>query len=105
MTNASSSSNSGQPIATLPDTLPAPQTSYGMHKLVCEHLVADYTRTGYVDGRAARLMTVTVRPVSTAVVVPDTTTSPSSSALTTLSPSSTASIAIKGSGATLTVNV
>ncbi len=43
-------------------TLPAPQTSYGTHKLVCEHLVADYTRKGYIDGRAARLMTVTVRP-------------------------------------------
>lgn len=43
-------------------TLPAPQTSYGMHKLVCEHLVADYTRKGYIDGRSARLMTVTVRP-------------------------------------------
>ncbi|HEX6706956.1 MAG TPA: D-erythronate dehydrogenase [Albitalea sp.] len=44
------------------DTLPAPQTSYGTHKLVCEHLVADYTRKGYIDGRSARLMTVTVRP-------------------------------------------
>lgn len=44
------------------DTLPTPQTSYGTHKLVCEHLLADYTRKGYVDGRAARLMTVTVRP-------------------------------------------
>ena len=44
------------------DTLPAPQTSYGVHKLVCEHLIADYTRKGYIDGRAARLMTVTVRP-------------------------------------------
>jgi nucleoside-diphosphate-sugar epimerase len=43
-------------------TLPAPQTSYGTHKLVCEHLVADYTRKGYIDGRSARLMTVTVRP-------------------------------------------
>jgi nucleoside-diphosphate-sugar epimerase len=43
-------------------TLPLPQTSYGTHKLVCEHLIADYTRKGYVDGRAARLMTVTVRP-------------------------------------------
>ena len=43
-------------------TLPAPQTSYGTHKLICEHLVADYTRKGYIDGRAARLMTVTVRP-------------------------------------------
>jgi nucleoside-diphosphate-sugar epimerase len=44
------------------DTLPTPQTSYGTHKLVCEYLVADYTRKGYIDGRAARLMTVTVRP-------------------------------------------
>ena len=44
------------------DTLPAPQTSYGTQKLICEHLVADYTRKGYIDGRAARLMTVTVRP-------------------------------------------
>lgn len=44
------------------DTLPAPQTSYGTQKLICEHLVADYTRKGYIDGRAARLMTVMVRP-------------------------------------------
>jgi len=43
-------------------TLPTPQTSYGTQKLICEHLVADYTRKGYIDGRAARLMTVTVRP-------------------------------------------
>ncbi|MDH5538738.1 MAG: SDR family oxidoreductase [Rhizobacter sp.] len=43
-------------------TLPAPQTSYGVQKLICEHLVADYTRKGFIDGRAARLMTVTVRP-------------------------------------------
>jgi nucleoside-diphosphate-sugar epimerase len=44
------------------DTLPVPQTSYGIQKLICEHLIADYTRKGYIDGRAARLMTVTVRP-------------------------------------------
>jgi D-erythronate 2-dehydrogenase len=50
------------PALVADDTLPAPQTSYGTHKLVCEHLVADYTRKGYIDGRAARLMTVTVRP-------------------------------------------
>jgi len=43
-------------------TLPTPQTSYGTHKLICEHLIADYTRKGHIDGRAARLMTVTVRP-------------------------------------------
>ena len=44
------------------DTLPTPQTSYGTHKLICEQLIADYTRKGFIDGRAARLMTVTVRP-------------------------------------------
>ncbi len=50
------------PAIVADDTLPAPQTSYGMQKLVCEHLLADYTRKGFIDGRAARLMTVTVRP-------------------------------------------
>jgi nucleoside-diphosphate-sugar epimerase len=50
------------PAVVADDTLPAPQTSYGMQKLVCEHLIADYTRKGFVDGRSARLMTVTVRP-------------------------------------------
>ena len=50
------------PAVVADETLPAPQTSYGTHKLICEHLVADYTRKGYLDGRAARLMTVTVRP-------------------------------------------
>ena len=44
------------------DTLTTPKTSYGTHKLMCEHLIADYGRKGYVDGRSARLMTVTVRP-------------------------------------------
>jgi nucleoside-diphosphate-sugar epimerase len=44
------------------DTLPMPQTSYGTQKLICENLIADYTRKGYIDGRAARLVTVTVRP-------------------------------------------
>ena len=50
------------PAIVTDTTLPTPQTSYGMHKHVCEHLVADYTRKGYLDGRSARLMTVTVRP-------------------------------------------
>lgn len=44
------------------DTLPTPQSSYGIQKFICEQLVADYTRKGYIDGRAARLMTVSVRP-------------------------------------------
>ncbi len=44
------------------NSLPSPQTSYGTHKLMCEYLIADYTRKGYIDGRSARLMTVAVRP-------------------------------------------
>ncbi len=43
-------------------TLPTPQTSYGTHKLMIEHMVSDYTRKGFIDGRSARLMTVAVRP-------------------------------------------
>jgi len=44
------------------DTLPTPQTSYGIQKFIGEQLTADYTRKGYIRGRAARLMTVSVRP-------------------------------------------
>jgi D-erythronate 2-dehydrogenase len=44
------------------DTLPMPQSSYGIQKFICEQLVADYTRKGCIDGRSARLMTVSVRP-------------------------------------------
>ena len=50
------------PSVVTDTTLPTPQTSYGIQKHICEHLVADYTRKGYIDGRSARLMTVTVRP-------------------------------------------
>jgi nucleoside-diphosphate-sugar epimerase len=44
------------------DTPPAPRLSYGAHKLICEILIDDYTRRGYIDGRALRLPTVMVRP-------------------------------------------
>jgi D-erythronate 2-dehydrogenase len=50
------------PAVCADDTLPVPQTSYGIQKLICEQLIADYTRKGFVDGRSVRLMTVTVRP-------------------------------------------
>jgi D-erythronate 2-dehydrogenase len=43
-------------------TLPVPQTSYGTQKFMIEQLLADYTRKGFLDGRAVRLMTVSVRP-------------------------------------------
>jgi D-erythronate 2-dehydrogenase len=44
------------------DTWPIPQTSYGTQKVMCEYLLADYTRKGFLNGRAVRLMTVSVRP-------------------------------------------
>ncbi|HWF83131.1 MAG TPA: D-erythronate dehydrogenase [Streptosporangiaceae bacterium] len=44
------------------DTLPNPQSSYGVQKFICEQMLADYTRKGFVRGRAIRLMTVSVRP-------------------------------------------
>jgi len=44
------------------DTLSTPQSSYGIQKFICEQLVADYTRKGFIDGRSVRLMTVVVRP-------------------------------------------
>lgn len=43
-------------------TPPAPRLSYGAQKLVCEILIDDYTRRGYIDGRALRLPAVLVRP-------------------------------------------
>ena len=43
-------------------TLPTPQSSYGIQKLMCEQLVADYARKGFIRGRSVRLMTVSVRP-------------------------------------------
>jgi len=44
------------------DTRPAPSLSYGAQKLMCEVLINDYSRRGYVDGRTLRLPTVLVRP-------------------------------------------
>jgi nucleoside-diphosphate-sugar epimerase len=44
------------------DTPPAPRISYGAQKLVCEILIDDYSRRGFIDGRSLRLPTVMVRP-------------------------------------------
>ena len=53
--------------APLPDPIPddfhqTPQTSYGTQKAICELLISDYTRRGFVDGYALRLPTICVRP-------------------------------------------
>ncbi len=49
------------PVVT-DDTTPMPQSSYGVQKLIGELLVGDYTRKGFIDGRAVRLPTIVVRP-------------------------------------------
>src|SRR6516165_2579703 len=50
------------PPAVGDETPLTPQTSYGTQKAIGELLVNDYSRKGFVDGRAVRLATVVVRP-------------------------------------------
>jgi nucleoside-diphosphate-sugar epimerase len=50
------------PPAVGDETALTPQTSYGTQKAIGELLVGDYSRKGFVDGRALRLPTVVVRP-------------------------------------------
>jgi len=50
------------PPAVGDDTALTPETSYGTQKAIGELLVNDYSRKGFVDGRAVRLPTVVVRP-------------------------------------------
>ncbi len=61
---ASSIAVFGTPLPARIDdsTAPAPTLSYGTHKRACELLIDDYTRRGFVDGRALRLPGVAVRP-------------------------------------------
>ena len=50
------------PPAVGDDTALTPQSSYGAQKAIGELLVNDYSRKGFIDGRALRLPTVVVRP-------------------------------------------
>lgn len=49
------------PDEIIDTTLPTPQTSYGIQKLIGEQLMADYARKGFIRARSARLATVSVR--------------------------------------------
>lgn len=51
---------SGDPVGD--DSLVQPATTYGMTKAMLELMINDYSRKGFVDGRAARLPTVVIRP-------------------------------------------
>ncbi|MGP9807781.1 D-erythronate dehydrogenase [Halomonas sp. AOP12-C2-37] len=51
----------------LPDVLDdmtalQPQTSYGTQKAMCELLINDYSRRGFIDGLVLRLPTIVIRP-------------------------------------------
>ena len=50
------------PAKVLDSTPATPQGSYGAQKAMCELMVTDYARKGFVDGRSVRLPTVSVRP-------------------------------------------
>jgi D-erythronate 2-dehydrogenase len=43
------------------NTLPTPQSSYGIQKFIGEQLVADFGRKGFITARNIRLMTVSIR--------------------------------------------
>jgi D-erythronate 2-dehydrogenase len=61
---ASSIAVFGTPLPARIDdsTPPLPTLSYGAHKRVVELLIDDYSRRGFVDGRALRLSGVLLRP-------------------------------------------
>jgi len=53
--------------APFPESIPddfhlTPLTSYGTQKAICELLLADYTRRGFLDGVGLRFPTICVRP-------------------------------------------
>jgi len=54
----------GLPLPEVVDdsVIPTPQSSYGMEKLICEALMNDYTRRGFLDGLTLRFPTISIRP-------------------------------------------
>ncbi|KAK2624667.1 hypothetical protein QTJ16_005860 [Diplocarpon rosae] len=61
---ASSQAVYGQPLPPLIDenVLPTPEGSYGAQKLICETLINDYTRKGFIEGYSLRFPTISIRP-------------------------------------------
>ncbi|MDY4280614.1 MAG: D-erythronate dehydrogenase [[Pasteurella] mairii] len=50
------------PDLILDNTAVTPQSTYGSQKAMCELLINDYSRKGFVDGIVLRLPTICVRP-------------------------------------------
>jgi nucleoside-diphosphate-sugar epimerase len=61
---ASSQAVYGPPFPEIVDesVFPHPEGSYGAEKLICEVLINDYTRRGFIDGFSLRFPTISVRP-------------------------------------------
>ncbi|RJE19399.1 nucleoside-diphosphate-sugar epimerase [Aspergillus sclerotialis] len=54
----------GQPLPEVvtDDITPTPQSSYGAEKIVCETLINEYTRRGFINGFTLRFPTISIRP-------------------------------------------
>ncbi|KAL5340108.1 hypothetical protein BJX70DRAFT_362205 [Aspergillus crustosus] len=54
----------GLPLPDVVDdtVIPTPQSSYGAEKIICETLVNEYTRRGFITGFILRFPTISVRP-------------------------------------------
>ncbi|KAA8646393.1 hypothetical protein EYZ11_005233 [Aspergillus tanneri] len=54
----------GQPLPEVVNdsVIPTPQSSYGAEKIICETLVNEYTRRGFINGFVLRFPTISVRP-------------------------------------------
>lgn len=61
---ASSQAVYGRPLPAVIDetVMPTPESSYGAQKLICETLINDYTRKGFLDGFLLRFPTISIRP-------------------------------------------
>ncbi|GAB1216119.1 hypothetical protein ATERTT37_005324 [Aspergillus terreus] len=54
----------GQPLPEVVDdrVIPTPQSSYGAEKIICETLINEYNRRGFITGFTLRFPTISVRP-------------------------------------------
>ena len=61
---ASSGAVYGQPLPEVVTeaVVPTPESSYGAEKMICEYLINEYTRRGFITGFSLRFPTITVRP-------------------------------------------
>jgi nucleoside-diphosphate-sugar epimerase len=61
---ASSQAVYGSPLPSVVDdsVIPTPQSSYGAEKIICETLINEYTRRGFLDGLSLCFPTISIRP-------------------------------------------